>query len=63
MTDYAWRCAIVRFGVQSQRTSALAHLVDAAGRTLCGVELAASKPEPEDGRRIRCQRCIDARAR
>lgn len=61
VTDYTWRCAIVRFGSQTERTSALAHLVGAGGRTACGVELAASRPEPADDRRIRCQRCIDAR--
>jgi hypothetical protein len=62
VTEHTWRCAIVRFGSQTERTSALAHLTTPANTTACGVVLAASKPEPNDARRIRCQRCIDARA-
>lgn len=63
MSAYTWRCGVARFGSQTERTSALAHLVaDDERHTACGVELAASRPEPTDGRRIRCQRCIDARA-
>ncbi len=63
MTEYAWRCGIATFG-RIARTSAVAHLVAEDGRrTLCGVELRASRPEPTDARLIRCQRCIDARRR
>lgn len=56
-----WRCAVVTFGVHTSRTSALAHLVDEQDRALCGVTLAASRPEPADARKIRCERCIQAR--
>ncbi len=59
---YEWRCGVATFG-KIERTSALAHLVDPSERTLCGATLAASRREPGDGRRIRCQRCMDARSR
>ncbi len=56
-----WYVAVVRFGAQTARTSALGHLTADGRRTLCGVELAEAVPAPLSF--IRCDRCIDARAK